>query len=268
MTIYHLSYTKMTKPIINWVGGKRTQTKYLHSLFPDNYEYFIEPFFGGGAVYFHIEPSKAIISDSNESLMTMYQDVKDDVELVIDHLRILLAYHHKDQYYRIRDIYNTKDVDSSYRSACFIYLNKCAYGGMYRVNMQGHMNTPYGKPPVCVLDDLRTASKALERATIMSCSFELIPVKANAFYYLDPPYMETFQKYTQTRFDLDCHSRLLEWCNAINDAGSKFLMSNSNTDAVTSLYKGYEIIRHSTSQGLMKASSKSSKLEELLIKNY
>lgn len=130
------------KPFLKWAGGKTQLLPHLHKYVPVTFNKYIEPFIGGGAMFFSLNAENAIISDSNEELVITYQQIQSNVLQVIEHLRTFK--HEEGFYYKIRQL-NPRDLDHSFRAARLIYLNKTCFNGLYRVNKKGQFNVSYGK---------------------------------------------------------------------------------------------------------------------------
>ena len=171
----HNSQVPTCYPIVKWAGGKRQIVPHLSGLAPPKFDRYIEPFLGGGALFFHLisnknKPFTAYISDINAELINVYVAVKDDVEKLIK----LLTQHQieynkapEECYYKLRDNYNLKSCsDGIERAAQFITLNRTCFNGLYRVNRDGKFNVPWGKyknPSICDNSNLRNVSHALRK---------------------------------------------------------------------------------------------------------
>ena len=155
------------KPILKWAGGKTQLLGDLLPKVPASYGRYIEPFFGGGAMFFALQPENAVIADSNPELINMYREVADHVEDVI---HCLLRYENtSEMFYSVRSQEWTA-LPKAEAAARTIYLNRTCFNGLYRVNKQGQFNVPYGKyknPKICDEDGLRAASAALQKADIL-----------------------------------------------------------------------------------------------------
>lgn len=180
------------KPILKWAGGKSQMLKYILPLIPNYSGRYIEPFLGGGAVYFALNPDNAIISDSNPELINMYRQVADNVESVITYLNKYK--NDKELFYAVREQV-WENLPKAEAAARMIFLNKTCFNGLYRVNKKGMFNTPFGNyknPVICDEDRLRNASKILSKATLV-CGDYLDVLKSYAksgdFVFLDPPYV-------------------------------------------------------------------------------
>ncbi|MGN1383567.1 MAG: DNA adenine methylase, partial [Eubacterium sp.] len=158
---------KYIKPIMKWAGGKSQLLNELIPRVPEEYNRYIEPFFGGGALFFALEPENAVIADSNPELINMYRMVAERVNDVITELS---GYENtEEQFYQVRAL-DWKNLTSVEAAARTLYLNKTCFNGLYRVNRKGQFNTPYGHykhPNICDEDNLRKASSALRKAEII-----------------------------------------------------------------------------------------------------
>lgn len=241
------------KPFLKWVGGKRKLIPQLEAKFPDyiksNEFTYVEPFLGGGAMFFYLitkyNIKKAYLNDLNDKLIDCYQNVRDHSERLIKQLKKLEKDYYsfedrKSYYYEKRDEFNSSKL-SIKKSALLIFLNKTGFNGMYRENSKGEYNIPVGSmnnPLICDEDLIQNISNVLNNNDIefSSKSFEeLIIDKKNIFYYLDPPYMpisktSSFTDYTsKNRYknDIDLQDKICEYCSKIDLSDSFFLQSNS-----------------------------------------
>jgi len=236
------------KPFLKWAGGKTQLIPELSKYVPTNFNKYIEPFIGGGALFFYLNPGKATISDSNEELITTYKTVRDNVEGIIE---ILGSYKNQEAFfYKIRalDPSNLSDIE---RAARLIFLNKTCFNGLYRVNKKGEFNVPYGKRTGDFFnrEQLRDSSEFLQNANILHSDY-LTTLKnyANAgdFIFLDPPYYPVgkysdFKRYTKDFFYHDDHITLKEEFDRLVKMGCHVLLTNSDHPVVMELYKDYEI---------------------------
>ena len=244
-----LSYTQRpylekapAAPFLKWAGGKRALMPDLAKFFPEHVGTYWEPFVGGGAVFFTMSNriDRAILSDLNEELVITYQVVKTNVDDLIETLRKHERGHSDTKYYlRVR----AQEPESSVEIAArFIYLNKTCYNGLYRVNKKGKFNVPQGRyknPGICKEDNLRAASKALEKATIRLGDFERI-VRPNPddFIYCDPPYDNCFTEYQAGGFQTEDQERLRNTINTWKEIGANVMLSNSDSPLIRRLYRG------------------------------
>ena len=160
--------TIVAKPILKWAGGKTQMLKELLPKVPSSYGRYIEPFIGGGAMFFALQPENAIIADSNPELINMYRQVAEHVDEVISYLE---KYENtSEMFYAVRSL-DWEELPEAEAAARMIYLNKTCYNGLYRVNKKGHFNVPYGKykkPKICDIESLYAASKSLQNAEIVT----------------------------------------------------------------------------------------------------
>jgi len=236
------------KPFLKWAGGKTQLLSELSEYIPSKFNKYIEPFIGGGAFYFFLNPEKAVISDLNEDLIITYKTVENDLENVIN---ILREYKHEESfYYDIRAL-RPKNLSKAERAARFIYLNKTCFNGLYRVNKKGEFNVPYGKGSGNFLneDSLRNAQKFLQRTQILHSDYlEILKQYAEEgdFIFLDPPYYPVgkysdFKRYTKEFFYHEDHVNLKEEFDRLVDLGCQVLLTNSDNPVILDLYKDYEI---------------------------
>lgn len=233
----------ITIPFLKWAGGKRWFVHNHIDVLPDNYNRYIEPFLGSGAVFFSLSPDQAILSDINPELIDVYQAIKHDWQKVE---RYLVQHHNRhshDYYYKIRA---SKPRKLHTKAARFIYLNRTCWNGLYRVNMLGKFNVPIGTKSNVLLDtdDFASVSMALANVTLSVCDFEITIDKAQSgdLIFVDPPYTvkhnhNGFIKYNEKLFSWDDQERL---CNALVRArsrGASIVMTNANHPSVRKLYK-------------------------------
>lgn len=243
--------TKITfaKPIIKWAGGKTQLLSELLPFIPANYSSYIEPFVGGGAVFFHLAPARAVIADTNPELITMYEVVKKDVASLI---KLLISYpYSKDFFYSLRS-QNPNTLDEVERAARFIYLNKTGYNGLYRVNKQGEFNVPFGSqksPKICDEPKLKEASEALKGTKIVLGDYRNVLLEFASpgdFVFLDPPYHPTarfsdFTRYTKEFFYAEDQIKLATLFKELSQRGIDCLLTNSNTEFIKQLYQGFSL---------------------------
>lgn len=184
-------YGPRPKPFLKWAGGKSYLLPILRKCLPATFGRYVEPFLGGGALFFGLCPQNAVLGDSNYDLIHCYQTVRDRPQELIEHLATLTV--NKDEYYRIRAI-NPEALPDVARAGRFIYLNKTCFNGLYRVNRKGGFNTPFGGYAGVTLADsanLKAVSTAL-RSAELRCEDYTAALKSAApgdFVYLDPPYL-------------------------------------------------------------------------------
>lgn len=236
------------KPILKWAGGKSQMLPQLLPRIPENYGTYIEPFFGGGALFFAVQPESSIVSDSNPELVSLYRQVADNVEQVIECLETYR--NDEDEFYRIRSL-RWEELLPEEAAARTVYLNKTCFNGLYRVNRSGAFNVPFGRyknPKICDAVQLRRASVLLKRSDIRCGDY--LDVLAEAarpgdFVFLDPPYVPVsksadFKRYTKEQFSDDDQRRLAREVERLSEMGCSVLLTNSNTPLVEELYGHYK----------------------------
>lgn len=291
------------KPFIKWVGGKTQLIEQLDALLPANFGHwenvtYIEPFIGGGAMLFYMLQQypnirHAVINDVNSDLTTCYRTIKENPEELIASLQHIQNTYYalpseearKDFFLGVRDRYNEKNLDSIENTTKFLFLNRTCFNGLYRVNKKGLFNVPFGKytnPQICDPTTIRKDSELLQRVEILTGDFETTfdYAQGNTLFYLDPPYRplcdtSSFNDYTKESFNDDDQIRLKEYCDRINEAGFKFMLSNSDCKGKNEednffdiLYKEYQIERVWASRNINSNASKRGKLTEILVHNY
>ncbi|MDO8462726.1 MAG: DNA adenine methylase [bacterium] len=258
------------KPFVKWVGGKRSILPLLMERLPKEYTAYHEPFAGGGALYFALQPQRATLSDVNLHLVLTYIAIRDDVERLITLLREHTQKHGKTYYLKARKRLSTEE-DGTVIASLFIYINKTCFNGLYRVNKDGAFNVPMGKytnPPILDEDTLRADHAVLQGTKIVCQSFSSIRPKQQAFYYLDPPYHATYDGYNGSGFNDDKHRELAAMCRKIDEKGGYFMLSNSDTPFVRDLYRAYTIERVEASRSVSCKAHQRGKEHELIIRNY
>ena len=274
---------KLVAPFLKWVGGKRQLIPEIRKMLPEGIlkRPYYEPFIGGGALFFDLQPKRAVINDYNGELINVYTVIRDHPDELIKDLK-----KHKntaEYFYEIRSIdrqplfYNLTDIE---RASRIIYLNKTCYNGLYRVNNSGEFNSPFGKyknPNIVNEPVIRAVSKYLNSAEvqILNCDYEVVlrDVSANSFVYLDPPYhpiseSSNFTGYVRGGWNEKDQLRLRDVCNRLNDNGVKFLLSNSASDFIREIYAGYNIFVVRANRAVNSDSSKRGQIDEFLISNY
>lgn len=263
---------KTIKPFLKWAGGKAQLIEKLEQFLPKDYDTYIEAFLGGGALFFHLQPSKAILSDINSELINCYTNIRDNVDEVIYHLKSLK--NNEDVYYEIRGCDISK-LTCEERSARFIYLNKTCFNGLYRENKKGEFNVPYGRytnPQICDEKRLYLAHEALQNAKLICGNYKTVLrryAQHNDFIFLDPPYVPVgkysdFQRYNKDFFYDDDHIELRDEFKRLIDIGAKVILTNSNTEFVHELYAGYPLEVFQTKR-LISSKSETRTGEDLVI---
>lgn len=272
------------KPIVKWVGGKRQLLDDIRPLIPTNTPLYVEPFVGGGAVLFDLQPTRALVNDSNEELINVYRVVRDNPEALLDALKL-----HEQKnaelgstwFYQVRSLDRTSgfsSLGSVERAARIIYLNKTCYNGLFRVNSAGQLNVPYGRykhPNIVNEQGIRALSTYLNEASITLACGDFANVLRNlpqdSFVYLDPPYVpvtatSTFTGYTQEGFGYEEQVRLRDECVLLREQGIGFLESNSDCKEVRDLYKDFTISTVHAKRSINSKASRRGPVGEVLIR--
>lgn len=268
-----------TYPIVKWVGGKRQLMFELIENMPSSYGRYFEPFIGGGALFYQLQPENAYISDSNEELINLYLTVRDEVDDLITDLNKHKV--SKEYFLEIRNLDRTKKykkLSNIEKASRFIYLNRTCFNGLYRVNSQGQFNVPYGNyknPRIVDERNLRNCSELLKKTEIQCSDFSAILNKVHKgdFVYFDPPYFplnetSSFTSYTKNGFDIKMQHKLKELCDELDSMGVMFMLSNSDTQFVNDLYSEYEIKKVHALRQINANAEGRRKITEILVKNY
>lgn len=274
----------MTVPFLRWVGGKTRLLPSLVPLLPPNYatRRYVEPFLGGGALFFHLEHKEALLSDLNQDLIFTYAAVRDHVDEVLAGLAALAAEHKHfgdGYYYYVRDRFNARAGGWITRATQFIYLNKTSFNGVWRVNKDGKYNVPEGKfkagPNILNAEVLREASRVLQGVDLLHGDFESLISEAweGDFIYLDPPYIpvsETadFTTYNEGGFTMADQERLAAIYRKLHERGCMLMLSNSGAPIVRELYEGFHITDVMAPRSINSDTSARGVVPEVVVRNY
>ncbi len=267
-------------PFVKWAGGKRQLLGQFDEFFPEQYNKYIEPFVGGGAVFFYLLPENAILMDNNEELINCYKVIQNNVDELICALK-----HYRNEktfFYEIRNLDRNSNQFDKYsnihRAARTIYLNRCCYNGLYRVNSTGYFNVPFGKyknPKFCDKSNLKAVNYVLKEVVISQASFEncLEFAHQDDFIYLDPPYQPVsatanFTSYTKEGFAENAQLKLQEVYKELDRRGCKVMLSNSYNEFILNLYDGFRIITVDAKRAINSIATKRGEIKEALILNY
>ena len=248
-------------PIVKWVGGKRQLqdrilAEFAKSTFDASVSTYFEPFFGGGAILFALEPKRAVINDVNSKLVNLYRQVQNNLELLTFEARKLETEYNDlapdldsqlDYFVKKRNSFNAGVPDSPEHAALFLFLNKAGFNGMYRENSRGDFNIPFGKRSTLnLLDDgnLGSVSELLQEVEILNGDFSAAveeAAKPGDLVYFDPPYVplnatSSFTSYTKDGFDPDMQVKLANVAKMLTERGVNVAISNSSNDVVKTLY--------------------------------
>lgn len=265
----------MAEPFLKWPGGKRWLARQIDSLLPSAYGRYLEPFLGGGAVFFHLSPRRAILSDSNKELINVYQSLKGHAEEIEERLASLQKRHSEALYYRTRAM---DPIDAVGRAVRFLYLNRSCFNGIYRVNLKGEFNVPIGSKDLVEYpkDYLKGIAAILRCASIRESDFEKTIDTANAgdFIYVDPPYTvmhnnNNFLKYNSSLFSWEDQIRLAAAIKRATKRGASIMLSNADHQSVKGLYKGFGYHRSVKRASILAAEPQHRRqTTELIITNY
>lgn len=293
------------KPFVKWAGGKGNLLSQIDDLLPHAFlgsseVTYVEPFVGGGALFFHVlnnypNIKRAIINDINEDLVSCYRLIKDDPNSLIDALGVLDKEFlsrdedgRKQYYYNLRNLYNQRTCDSVNQAAIFFFLNHTCFNGLYRVNSSSGFNVPYGKNSgrsIFNKDLILADNKLLNKVnvTILCGPYQNVTRHIrkyeNTFFYLDPPYLPIsvtayFKQYSNSPFEKDEQVQLKAFCDTISRKGAHFMLSNSdckNEDGSSyfeQLYAEYDCHRVRAKRFISARGDRSAETSEVLIRNY
>ncbi len=278
------STTALAQPFLKWAGGKSQLLVQFEQYFPADFEQYLEPFVGGGAVFFHLynqgRITRATLSDSNSELVNCYRTIRDDVEELIQLLGEHQEKHSREHYYRTRSLDRQRKIQLSSveRAARMIYLNRTCYNGLWRVNRKGEFNVPMGRyknPRIQDANNLRAVSHALRNVEIITEDFRQVLDRAQAgdFVYFDPPYVplnetSSFTSYTAGDFGLQEQQQLAEVYKALSDKGCLVMLSNSDTPIVRELYAAFRIEIVKATRAINSKPDGRGEINELIILNY
>ncbi|MGL4343411.1 MAG: DNA adenine methylase [Metamycoplasmataceae bacterium] len=266
----------LTKPFIKWAGGKRQLLNRIIPLLPKTFNNYIEPFIGGGALFFALQPQKAIINDINKELIVSYETIRDNYLELNKNLNKYQKKHSELFYYEKRKYQPKTNLNIATR---FIYLNKAGFNGLYRVNAQGNFNVPFNKSEKVNLyevKNIQNINKYLSNSQIKIFNKDfgniLKKAKANDFVFCDPPYdtdTKQFTSYNKTSFGKEEQLRLANYLKELNQKKVKWMLTNHDTSFIKNLYQDFNIKiisvnRSINSNGLKRKNSSN----EVIITNY
>lgn len=229
------------KPFLRWAGGKTWLIRHLNSIIGNQeFSSYHEPFLGGGAIFFALLPTqRSSLSDINHELISTYIAIRDEPKQVIKYLG---TYQNtKECYYHVRD---SAPNNSGHAAARFIFLNQTSYNGLYRVNLNGRYNVPYGYRTKDFLDEdaILLASEALQMAELHCGDFGQCKIEAGALFFLDPPYTVShnnngFIKYNQKLFSFDDQKRLSAFIDTIKEKGAYYILTNAAHQTIREIFE-------------------------------
>ena len=254
------------KPLYKWPGGKGKEIKFFEQYFPTDYLTYVEPFFGAGAVYFHLQHQKCVINDLNSEAMVFLRLIKEGKGIEI--FNRLNEYENNEAfYYNVRSNVGGSDLDIASR---FYYLRKTCFRGLARYNRSGEFNVPFGHYVSYDIGDLLNDDykKRLDETEIFSRDFSFIFNRYNDagnFIFIDPPYHKTFSNYVSDGFDDTQHKQLAD---LFKESKSKCLMIIGKTDYIEDLYKDYIVGEYSKKYAITTHVETVDDSLHLIVKNY
>jgi len=277
-------------PFLKWAGGKSQLLQQFERYVPSRFNKYIEPFLGGGALFFSLASEgkikEAILLDSNKELIDCYRVIKRNLNELVKHLKRYKNKYYKDNqyyYYARNEVRNNlklwQKVPMAKRAAVTLFLNKTCFNGLYRVNSKNQFNVPIGhykNPAVYQLDNLKADSEALKLTKIIkACDFSqcLKYAAKDDFVYLDPPYdplagTASFTSYTKKGFGKQEQVRLSEIYGELDKKGCKVMLSNSDTSFAKELYKGYRMEFVRASRMINCNANGRGEINEIIVTNY
>jgi DNA adenine methylase len=275
-------------PFVKWAGGKRQLLPQIKKHMPEQYNNYFEPFVGGGAAIFELQPANALINDINKALINAYRQIcnspsaflkavkKLDEEMAGKRTEVFC----KEYYYSLREHYNDKLMKAEFDvelAALFVFINKHCFNGLYRVNGKGLFNVPYNNSRRASVDEknIMETSEYLKGVTIIDGDFEVACKNAKKcdFVFIDSPYAPlnptSFESYTKEGFDIESHKRLAKLYDELTARGCYCMLTNHNTDLINELYgnKGYKIDVVSVKR-MINSDASNRVGEEVIICNY
>jgi len=289
----------MAEPILKWAGGKRQLLDALYARFPAAYGGYHEPFLGGGAVFFDLEPPDATVNDANPRLVNFYERVRDDPEALIERLESFddpdadpdpdLPYAEEtargrdveSYYYQQRARFNRRPYEREFdpleEAALLLYLNRTCYNGLYRENADGGFNVPVGRyanPDWVQRDRIRRASDALAKATIRNDDFTYVldAAEAGDLVYFDPPYepmsaTASFNEYSAEGFDREDQRRLLDAAVELDEAGVWVVLSNSGVMYEPCVEAGFRVDIEGATRAINSDAGNRDEVDEIVATN-
>mgnify|MGYP000198368131 FL=1 len=272
-------------PFVKWAGGKTQLLDIIISHLPETFNRYFEPFVGGGALLFKLQPKAFSINDSNEELICVYKCLENNelFELLKKELLKHEENHSEEYYYQVREMDKLEGFNNLpiyVRAGRMIYLNKACFNGLYRVNSKGYFNVPSGKKKAVNCFDKKTFDTLNlffknRKPVITSVDFEeaVKNAKAGDFVYFDPPYdtweeKNSFTSYDKNAFGKEEQVRLAKVFKELSDKGVYVMLSNHNTKFINELYKGFHITIVPAKRMINSKADGRGEVEEVIITNY
>lgn len=260
-------------PFLKWAGGKRWFVQRHADLLPKTFNRYIEPFLGGGSVFFHLQPQIALLGDTNPDLIAAYRGIKENWKGLVKSLQYHNRHHSDEYFYATRDKQPKEDIQ---RASRMIYLNRTCFNGIYRVNLRGEFNVPRGTKDAVLLETDRfdDMAKLLDGADLRVADFEVLINEANDgdFVFADPPYtvrhnFNGFVKYNEKLFSWQDQERLAEALIRAKKRGVHILSTNANHSSIRELYDqdGFNLVTTSRFSSISASSEHRKQFDELII---
>lgn len=263
------------KPFLKWAGSKKWLIPHVMPYIPKKFNRYYEPFLGSGALYFALQPEKAVLSDLNGKLIATYEALRDHPGRVISELRKMP--YDKDFYYKHREIFNNGVKSKIKQAAYFIYFNRTAWNGLYRENSSGGFNVPigsYDNPKICDEENIKLVSKVLERVTFKNGDFvsAVNDARKGDLVFFDPPYItghrnNGFHSYNKKLFSWEDQERLFEAVCELKQRGCHVMVTNACHDSLKKLYRGFTMVELSRKSLIAADINNRKAVSELLIHN-
>lgn len=260
-------------PFLKWAGGKRWFVQKHANLLPKTYRRYIEPFLGGGSVFFHLQPVRSLLGDTNPDVIAVYRGIKENWKALVRSLKYHEREHSDEHYYSVRARNQNKVIQ---RASRMLYLNRTCFNGIYRVNLRGEFNVPRGSKDAVIMetDKFEDISRILKGADIRLADFEALINKARSgdFVFADPPYtvrhnLNGFVKYNEKLFSWQDQERLASALIRARDRGVHVVSTNANHASVRDLYEGkdFQLITTSRFSSISASAENRRQFEELII---
>jgi len=263
------------RPFLKWAGGKTQLLPDLLPHVPQEYEDYIEPFLGGGALFFALQPKKAKLNDINKELINAYIQIRDNPKVIIELLEEYRKNHNKEFYYSTRSKI-VKKMKATQRAARFIYLNKTCFNGLHRVNKKGEFNVPIGSyknPNILDEKNILACSRTLENTELFSMDYKSFikeHVALDSFVYIDPPYIPVsifsdFDRYSEEKFRTGEHIELATIYTELVDSGTYTLLSNSSSELSFRLFSDFKVDTVEANRFINTKSDGRGKIKEIIV---
>lgn len=267
--------TIVAKPFLRWAGSKRSVVKKLAQNTPPNFTRYFEPFVGSGALFFHLRPMEAVLSDLNWDVVNLFHQVKERPEEL--HGRLVKPIRDKQTYLEIREKFGTEE-DKLDRAASMLFLNRNCFNGLYRTNKTGKFNVPYaakGRGNYPSLEDLLVSSRQLQNVRIIHGDFSTViasEIRENDFVYLDPPYVKSegriFNEYVKGHFNHQDTHRLAVLLREIHSKGAFFLLSFIDDAIIEEIATEWGSEKYLVQKNISGFAASRRKSSEILVKNW